>query len=88
MLDMMHVPAQDRGLVPDALFAVLAVMLASVQVFRAASLKSLFRLLDMLCMEAAPGQLHIWMKACPETEERILAHMSLFPNQMVPAHLQ
>jgi hypothetical protein len=88
MLDTMHVPTQDRELVPDARFVVLAVTLGCVRVFRAASVEELLRNLDVLCMEAAPGLLHVWMKASSGTEERILAHMSLFPNQMAPARLQ
>lgn len=87
MLDTMHVTAEDRELAPDALFVVLAVTLGCVRVLRSASVKELLRLLDVLCREAAPGLLHVWMKAAPETEERILAHMSSFPNQMVPARL-
>lgn len=88
MLDTMHVTGQGREPAADALFAVLALTLGCVRVFRPASVEELFRLLDALCMEAAPGLLHVWMKASPETEERILAHMSSFPNQMVPARLQ
>jgi hypothetical protein len=88
MLDTMHVTAQDRELIPDTLFAVLALRLGCVRVFRPASVEELLRLLDVLCMEAAPGLLHVWMKASPGSEERILAHMSSFPNQMAPAYLQ
>lgn len=88
MLDTMRVTARDRELAPDALFTVLALALGRVRVFRPASVDELLRLLDALCMEAAPGQLHVWMKASSGTEERVLAHMSLFPNQMVPARLQ
>lgn len=88
MLETMHVTAQDREPIPDAPFAVLALTLGCVRVFRLASVEELLHLLDVLCMEAAPGLLHVWMKASPGPEERILAHMSSFPNQMVPARLQ
>jgi hypothetical protein len=88
MLDTMHVTAQDREPIPDGLFAVLALTLGCVRVFRPASVEELLRLLDVLCMEAAPGLLHVWMKASPGSEERILAHMSSLPNQMAPARLQ
>ena len=82
MLDTVHATAQDREPIADAPFAVLALTLGCVRVFRPASVEVLLRLLDVLCMEAAPGLLHVWMKASPGTEERILAHMSSFPNQM------
>lgn len=87
MLDRMHVTAQAREPIPDAPFAVLALTLGRVRVFRPASVEELLRLLDSLCREAAPGLLHVWMKASPGSEERILVHMSSFPNQMVPARL-
>ena len=88
MLDTMHVTAHDREPIPDALFVVLALTLGRVRVFRAASVEELLRLLDVLCREAAPGLLHVWMKASSGSEERILAHMSSFPNHMAPARLQ
>ena len=88
MLDTMHVTVQGRELVADTRFAVLALTLDVVRVFRAANADEILRLLDVLCMEAAPRLLHVWMRACPEVEERILAHMSSFPNQMAPARLQ
>lgn len=87
MLDTMHV-AQDRALVPDTLFAVLALTLGRLRVFRPESVEELLRILDVLCREATPGLLHVWMKASPGTEERILEHMSSFPNQMAPTRLQ
>lgn len=87
MLETMHVTAENRELIPDTLFVVLALTPGRVRVFRPESLEELLRLLDVLCMEAAPGLLHVWMKASPRSEERILAHMSSFPNQMAPARL-
>ena len=89
MLDTMHVTAQDREIMPDPLYAVLALTLGCVRVFRPASARrSFFEFWTQLCRDAAPGMLHVWMKASPGTEERILAHMSAFPNQMTPARLQ
>lgn len=88
MLNTMHVTAEGRQLVADALFAVLAVTRGGLRVLRAGDVKEVLAILDMLCAEAAPGLLHVWMKASPEVEARILAHMSSFPNQLVPARLQ
>lgn len=88
MLDTMRLTTERREPIPDTLFAVLALTLGRVRVFRPANVEELLRLLDLLCREAAPGLLHVWMKASPESEERILAHMSSFPNQTVPARLQ
>lgn len=88
ILDTMHVTTQGREPIPDTPFAVLALTLGCVRVFRPATVEELLRLLDVLCREAAPGLLHVWMKASPESEERILAHMSSFPNQIAPARLQ
>lgn len=88
MLGTMHVSAQGRELVADALFAILAVADGRVRVLRAAEWGELLGILDMLCAEAAPEMLYVWMKASPEVEARILAQMSLFPNQMVPARVQ
>ena len=87
MLDTMHVASEGRQLVADALFAVLAVTMG-VRVLRAADVPEVLVILDMLCAEAAPGLLHVWMKASPDVEERIVAHMSSFPNQMAPARVQ
>ena len=88
MLHTMHVTSQDRELVRNAPLSVLALTLGCVRVFWPASAEELLRLLDVLCMQAAPGLLHVWMKASPGLEERILSHMRLFPNQMAPARLQ
>ncbi len=88
MLDTMHVTAQGRDLVADALFAILAVRVGAVRVLRATDVEGVLGILDMLCAEAAPEMLHVWMKASPEVEARILAHMSSIPNQMVPARVQ
>jgi hypothetical protein len=87
MFDTIDVPAQDRELMPNTLYAVLALMPGCVRVFRPASLEELLRVLDQLCRDAAPGMLHFWMKASRETEGRILAHMSAFPNQMTSARM-
>lgn len=88
MLDMMRVTSPDRELVADATFAILAITPSGLRVFRPVSVEELLRVLDVLCMDAAPGLLHVWMKASPDTEDRILAHMSSFPNQLAPARLQ
>ncbi len=88
MLDTMHVAAHGRELVADALFAVLALTLDAVRVFRAADVQEVLGILGMLCAEAAPGLLHVWMRASPGVEERILVHMSSFPNQMTSTRVQ
>lgn len=88
MLDTMRVTSEDRERDPDSPFAILAVTPAGVGFFRPVSMEELLHLLDMLCAEAAPEMLYVWMKASPGTEERILAHMSSFPNQMAPGHMQ
>ena len=88
MLNTMRVTSEDRERAPDAPFAILAVTPAGVRFFRPVSMEELLQLLDALCAEAAPGMLYVWMKASPGTEERILVHMSSFPNQMAPGHLQ
>lgn len=88
MLDTMHVAAQGRDLVSDALFAVLALAEGTVRVLRAADVQEVLGILDSLCAEAAPGLLHVWMKSSPGVEERILAHMSSLPNQIVLTRLQ
>ena len=88
MLDKMHVSAQDRERMPDAPFAILALTFGRLRIFRPASVEDLLRGLDVLSREAAPGLLHVWMKASPGSEERILAHMSAFPNQMTSERLQ
>jgi hypothetical protein len=53
MLDTMHVTAQDRELVPDALFTILALTFDRIRIFQPPSVEELLRPLDVLCKEAA-----------------------------------